>query len=794
MKKMPKRVQRDSIFFEFGTKSETLARIAPLVRVPKIPEQSVFTARAWRDHPESVIADILARFPAAQLAIRSSSRDEDTAEHSNAGAFESCIDVLPQRQAITEAVEQVLRSYGEDGINQEVLVQPMVQNIAISGVVLSRDLEGGAPYYVINYDDFSGRSDTVTGGAESKTLFVHTANLDALRSPRMKKIVDLMVELERVTGIGELDAEFCVSEDLEIHLLQVRPLAARHQWQKVENEALDAAIEEVRGGIAAGMTAKAGLAGRTTIYSDMSDWNPAEIIGNTPNPLAVSLYRRLVTENTWSRARAIMGYRDVPYPLMVVFCGRPYIDVRLSLNSFLPVNIASGFADRLVTHQLEILSAEPSLHDKIEFKVATTCLDFGFSDKAAELRSAGFSSDDVTMLQDGLHQISHRALSEGVDGLNSVLAVTRRFQETSLAKLQQPDLALVRRLLEETIEYGTLPFSILARHAFIGVSLLRSLVSRGVLQEHEKNNFMRCVHTVASDVVSALAATSKGSAETDSFFRRFGHLRPGTYDIMSWRYDERPDIYLGKISSNLETIETPAFEMNSVNERSIAVCLNEANFGGITPRALLDYVATSIAYREEAKFAFSRGLSDALAVLCSWGEDHGLSREAISFLTLDDIFDHNGDASRLTEISRENREAHRLTRAIRLPGLIADPNDIDVVRLMHGQPTYVTNKSITSPLRCLKNPSGVQAADQMLTDLAGAVILIERADPGYDWLFSRGIAGLITKYGGANSHMAIRCAEFGMPAAIGCGDHHYAKLLSCSTVELDCAGRKLIGH
>ena len=245
------------------------------------------------------------------------------AEHSNAGAFESRIDVAPQRQAVTEAVEQVFRSYGEDRIDQEVLVQPMVQNIAISGVVLSRDLEGGAPYYVINYDDFSGRSDTVTGGAESKTLFVHTANLDAIRSPRMKKIVDLMVELERVTGIGELDAEFCVSEDFEIHLLQVRPLAAQHRWQKVENEVLDAAIDEVRSGIAAGMTAKPGLAGRSTIYSDMSDWNPAEIIGNTPNPLAVSLYRRLVTEKTWSRARAIMGYRDVPYPLMVVFCGSP---------------------------------------------------------------------------------------------------------------------------------------------------------------------------------------------------------------------------------------------------------------------------------------------------------------------------------------------------------------------------------------------------------------------------------------------------------------------------------------
>ena len=37
-------------------------------------------------------------------------------------------------------------------------------------------------------------------------------------------------------------------------------------------------------------------------------------------------------------------------------------------------------------------------------------------------------------------------------------------------------------------------------------------------------------------------------------------------------------------------------------------------------------------------------------------------------------------------------------------------------------------------------------------DFSNKIIFIENADPGYDWLFGLGISGLVTKYGGANSH------------------------------------------
>ena len=67
------------------------------------------------------------------------------------------------------------------------------------------------------------------------------------------------------------------------------------------------------------------------------------------------------------------------------------------------------------------------------------------------------------------------------------------------------------------------------------------------------------------------------------------------------------------------------------------------------------------------------------------------------------------------------------------------------------------------------------------------IISLENADPGYDWIFSQGISAVITKYGGANAHMAIRCAEFGIPAAIGCGEQRFEKLFKANQINLDCS-------
>ena len=43
----------------------------------------------------------------------------------------------------------------------------------------------------------------------------------------------------------------------------------------------------------------------------MPDWNPAEMIGIRPRPLALSLYQNLITDSTWAYQRDNYGYRNV---------------------------------------------------------------------------------------------------------------------------------------------------------------------------------------------------------------------------------------------------------------------------------------------------------------------------------------------------------------------------------------------------------------------------------------------------------------------------------------------------
>ncbi len=372
--------------FYFGTKAETLNWLANHPELG-IPPLYAFTVTQWKKDCDSMTGSLLnfaKTYKAATMAVRSSCLREDSAQASGAGAFISVLDVPVQKEAISHAVERVFASYGNRlSPRDQVFVQPMLDEIMVSGVIMTRVLTDGSPYFVINYDDKSGKTDTVTSGrGVSKTIYVyHKAQAQDFDSSRVRRFVEFARRVEEICGSPALDMEFCLDRADELHLLQVRPICSQGQWIESADSLVNRHVGFIRAFLDERMKPLPGVYGKSTILGVMPDWNPAEMIGITPRLLASSLYRELITRRVWSQARENMGYQPMPpEELMVLLAGRPYIDVRLSFHSFLPAGLPPGIGKLLVNAWLSRLDSHPQFHDKVEFEVAQTCVDFCFDE------------------------------------------------------------------------------------------------------------------------------------------------------------------------------------------------------------------------------------------------------------------------------------------------------------------------------------------------------------------------------------------------------------------------------
>ena len=606
-------------------------------------------------------------------------------------------------------------------------------------------------------------------------------------------------ELEQVCGGTPLDIEFCVNRAGEVFLLQVRRISVCNRWRDGVSDEVLAELPQVEALLAARAEPPPGVAGSLTIYGVMPDWNPAEIIGTTPGRLAISLYRDLVTRSVWSEARERMGYRSVgDAELMVALAGRPFIDVRNSFNSLLPDGLGGQAANALVDAWLDRLNQHPELHDKVEFEVAQSCLDFGFDENYHTRYSGTLSLADFRIFRERLGLLTRNALNLGPDGslprAERMIAelAERQQSRTPVAGYPKRDVETVAgaiTLLDECRELGTLPFAILARHAFIAESLLRSATQRGALDAERLLAFKRSVRTVSGEFTDAQQAVARGEAGATEFLRRFGHLRPGTYDIQSPTYANRGDLFRDCVAPHIPATAEP-FILAPVEHASLNALLREIG-SGVTPGGLLDHARRAIAGREYAKFVFTRNLSEALELLAGWGAGIGLTREDLSHLDFEAIRAIlktpalAEDSPHFAELAHAGRGANARSRACKLGHLVRDAADLYVVPQHRSLPNFIGSQHVHGAL------VAIHARTAGDVPLEGRVVCIENADPGFDWIFGRGIRGLITKYGGANSHMAIRCAEYGLPAAIGCGTQLWERIVAAGAVDLNCVEKTL---
>jgi phosphohistidine swiveling domain-containing protein len=304
-------------------------------------------------------------------------------------------------------------------------------------------------------------------------------------------------------------------------------------------------------------------------------------------------------------------------------------------------------------------------------------------------------------------------------------------------------------------------------------------VNEGVFSLDDRACFIGSLGLVASEMRRDLAELDRAV-----FLKRYGHLRPGTYDILSPRYDETPERYFDWSAKGSPTPggrgEKTPFELSGKQRRQIEALLVREGLAFDASR-LMAFLATAIRGREHGKLAFTSVLSDVLTRARRLGERSGFSVDDMSYFDVRTLGTLTGrradDLPVLREVVDRGRAAHAVSQTVVLPPLVTDPANVKSFALPQIRPNFVTQGKATARV------ARIDAGD--VPD--GAIVLVASADPGYDWLFTKGIAGLVTAFGGANSHMAIRALELGIPAVIGAGTALFEQWSRAHVLELDAA-------
>ncbi len=762
---------------KFYNKAKTLKSLK--CKNALVPKLLIINTKDFFEKRDSTLNKVIKKFGKNDLLIvRSSSLEEDKSKKSNAGKFESIPMVYNKKHDLETAITKVLSSYKKTN-NSIFFIQKMISNCDFSGVITTCNLSNQAPYYVVNYFEGNDTSATTGGKSNTKSYYQFKYNTK-IGNNKFKKIIELAKELEKKFKNNYLDIEFGFKKG-RVYLFQVRPIVIK---KKIifNKKNFENSLFKLKNKIIKLKKKNHNLYGHTSYFGVMPDWNPAEMIGTKPKALALSLYQELITDFIWAKNREKYGFSDLTSNhLMSSFLGTPYIDIRVDFNSWLPKNLNDSTKEKLINYYLNVFKNNSNFHDKVEFKILFTCFNAETEEKLKKINKTVLNKKEKNKIKNQLKKITINSISKINDDIEKIKILEKKQDYVNKSNIYSIDK--IYWYIEDCKRYGTEPFAGLARSGFIAVELLNSMLNKGIIHKNEHDLFFQNLKSITTEILNDKYLSKK------DFCKKYGHLRPNTYEISSKNYKENYDsLFKKKYPRKIIKNKIKKFKLSKKSEIKTTKFIKKLN-KNLSLNEFMNFLSKGIQFREFSKFIFTKSIDYIFKEIKFLSKRNNISISKVSHLNIKIIKElyynlNNENVKNVFETNiKNNFDTYQFNQFVELPQIIINSDDVFYFTEKTIKPNFFGNKISENEIFFLEKNN--------FKSLDNKIICIRGADPGYDFIFNHEISGLITEFGGVNSHMSIRCSELNIPAAIGVGSINFNNVINSKKVNLDPISKKI---
>ena len=687
-----------------------------------------------------------------KIMIRSNSSSEDKEYSSSAGKYLSIGPIeRNDLKTIKKSWEMVVGSYEEQD-NQSVIFQNYIENAKSVSVLTSYKVGSDSAYRTFS-TYYGPETDAITSGkySEINNFFMHRS-FDILPKKYEKYNVYLKIitQLEDLFKNKQLDIEMVLDKNNSPQLLQVRPLMGKKLNKESIFDEKDVIDRNLKNYKKLNKTT-ADRFGTNQIYSNMSDMNPAEMIGKKPDNIAFGLYKFMFTDTTWNIQRGDFGYRKYSGgKLMELFNNVAYINVNHSLNSFLTRNLEKESCEEIINYQLNKLKENPHLHDSIEFDISRSSYVFDTVEEFSKEYKNIISPSEIIKWHNDLIQIDTQNKSTLEKNKKIILSTFSKLDK-SFEYSKKENIKLIRDTM-------ALPFTHHSRLGFVYFAQLNSLLEKEVISEDQKKLLLLSVNSISTKMKADAYEVKIGKKTLEGFLEVYGHIRAGNYNLLSSNLKNNLNFTESLVNNSEQPLEDNILPKDIYTNIEEYFTINEIP---LKASAWIDMFQEGISTRENSKFYYTKGID---GILNEIGEKNTSDRELFDLLDI--------------EFNEENTSDMRLKNVL-MPDLITSNEDFYFYEEMSKNGNYIGQGTVIGDVLLIDSEANRP------NNLENKIVVIPAADPGWDWIFNYKIKSLVTKYGGPNSHMAIRCAEHNIPAILGVGENNFTVISNSKSLEID---------